>query len=868
MHQLHRRGPRARGLVFGLSFLIAACGSSTAPNGAGGAGGAGGGVPPPPPTTTASCTSAAAVTEARIAALAPAELMEVIVSFDGNGPLAKSKVDLLKGLGLEGLRLSKLPIAGMLATRDQIEALKALPGVRSVRWNAPLSYEDDVARYLTSVDQAYAAPELHNASGEPITGKGVSILVNDSGIDATHLDLLYGSKVIQNALGHTNLRQLAGTVTSLVLDGDDYDESFPFTPIENFPNTDLLGSHGTHVAGIAAGSGAASDGKFAGVARGANLIGYGSGAAVLVLDTLGGFDYALKILDEHPEYNLRVVTNSFGNTGDVGTCFDPDDPTNIATKALADRGIIVVFSAGNSGSGQGTITGNFKKAPWVITAANGQKSGVLAPSSSRGSIANEVYQVEIDGEVFIVEDRPTVVTPGTDYIAARAIAVDPFAPLDTSGDIELGDIPLAQLPFYTHKTGTSMAAPHLAGLTALLLEANPALTWREIKPLFKKTATNMPGYASWEVGAGFANVEAALAVALQLRDDYGSLNFSQRGFYAALPLGESAEETKTVSFAPVGANDGESFEVGADISLVAAAWSQPLGNLCTCAVVLTDPTGKRYGSSIALPVLGSNVGTTAPGMPGTWTVSVSGIGGLVGVTLDPLGLTNGVAGPASVDVRVLQVKTGKVVGLDDTVGHPQRGYIELAVQKRLMDGLASGFQPDAKLTRGQFAEYLMSWGVRQTRPHDGSSRFTDLTAKHLKAAADALTRSGQLIFSRSTTALPLLPIEGNRFDASALVTREQAAYALVQALGREAAALAHGDAALTAPDADGNAVPVVDADQVDAPLRGHIQEALNLGILKATIQNGQATLSPKATLTRGDYAEMSAEAYADMPLPS
>ena len=72
---------------------------------------------------------------------------------------------------------------------------------------------------------------------------------------------------------------------------------------------------------------------------------------------------------------------------------------NIATKKLADNGVIVVFSAGNSGSGEGTITGNFKKAPWVITVAAGDKTGNLASFSSRGVSKGGV--VSINGEQLV-----------------------------------------------------------------------------------------------------------------------------------------------------------------------------------------------------------------------------------------------------------------------------------------------------------------------------------------------------------------------------------------------------------------------------------------------------------------------------------
>ena len=858
--------PRAAFASAALLCLLAACGGgSEAPLP---------GVTPepltPPPLEVVSkqCVDANTVTEQRLSLLGPAETASVIVSFEGQGPLALTQRKLLEGLGLGGVFMQKLPIAGLIATKAQIQALQKLPGVRSVRFNDRLTYDDDVARYLTSVDQAQTAPELKNAAGEAITGKGVTILVNDSGVDGTHPDLTFGSKVIENVQGHTNLQGLLDL-------GLADRKMFPFTPTEGVPNTDLGGSHGTHVAGIAAGDGSASDGKFAGAAKGASLIGYGSGAVLLVLDTIGGFDYAMQTLDEHPEYNLRIVTNSFGNTGDIDTCFDPEDPTNIATKALADRGVIVVFSAGNSGSGHGTITGNFKKAPWVLTAGNGEKTGLLAPSSSRGRPSGGVYEVVVDGETMIVEDRPTVVTPGTDIISSRAVAADPFAPLDTEADIAAGDIPLAQIPYYTHKTGTSMAAPHLAGLTALLLEANPALTWREIKPIFKATATNMPGYAAWEAGAGFANVEAALAMALNLRKDYGAANKLLRGAYASTGFAGSQSETYSLIFEPTGVlSTVQEFEVGADTALVVAKYSVPDAPVCTCAVLLTDPAGNQDGSSIALPVLGANVAATAPGMAGTWTVQMRGIGSVSGVAVDPTGMSNGVAAPSTADVKVEQFLSGTPVGLDDVVGHPLEQQVLFAVSRRLVDGAGTKFEPDAVLTRGLLAEYLMQWGLRQTRAIAGSAKFADVAdSALLSLASEAVTRKGQLIMDRSVESAPLMLLTGSRFEAQAAASREQVAYALVQATGHEAAAKAiAANTALSVTDADGKAVPVVDAAEIDPALYGHLAVALQLGILDAEISEvagaKQARIKPKAGLSRAEYAAFAARTYASVPFPN
>lgn len=797
-------------------------------------------------------------TQERIAAMPAGGLGEFVVSFTGKGGLNKSQTTLLKDLGIANAVMFKhLPIAGVLATREQAQQLMKTAGVRSVRFNHRMVIEDEVANTMTSVTHIESQPELVNAAGEPITGKGVTVLVNDSGIDSTHLDLLFGKKVLQNALGHINA--LASTA------GYHLNE-----PIENVVNTDVAGSHGSHVAGIVAGDGTLSSGQFVGAAKGASLVGYGSGAVLFVLDSLGGFDYALQILDTHPEFNLRVVTNSFGDTEDVGTCFDPEDPTNIATKALVDKGLIVVFSAGNSGNGPDTITGNFKKAPWVITAANGMKNGQLAPSSSRGSLAHGSYETVVDGETMIVEDRPTVTTPGSQIISARAIAADPFAPLDTQADIESGLIPPAMIPFYTIKSGTSMAAPHLAGLAALLLEANPSLTWREVRNIFKQTASNIPGTEPFESGAGYANVEAALAMALDLRKDYGSTVNELRGFNAAITLGDALQEKVAVSFNPVGANDGYSFEVSKEISVVTAQWSQPLGNACTCAIVLTDPAGNQYGSSIALPLLGSNVGALAPGMEGTWTLRAGGVGSVSGVNVDPAGVTNGVAGPANLDITLTQYAKGQRIGLDDIDGRTDKDLIQFAVAERLVDGLAGGFKPAEKLTRGQMGEYLMSWGVRQTRAHNGAKAFKDAEGA-LAAIAEAVTAPGHLIADLSFDSAPLMSAINGDFKPEGAVTREEIAYALSQALGHEQSVKQYEGQTLFATDAEQNAIAVADAGEVNPTLLNYMQDALALGIVDAEFvtEGGEtkAYIHPKREATRAEYAAFAARAFASMPIP-
>ncbi|MFD2513511.1 S8 family serine peptidase [Pontibacter locisalis] len=418
--------------------------------------------------------------------------VQVVVTFKGEGAPTLLDISSLTQVGItQGLTLRALPIAGVLATAPQVEALARNSRVLSLYLNESLKYENNSATALTGVDKVRNELSFTTQNGGlPVSGKGIGVLVNDSGVDGTHPDLMFGKNLKQNVTAATNLNSVAGIL--------------PYTPLENIPNTDATGGHGTHVAGIVGGTGQASTGKYTGVAPGADLVGYGSGAALLLLDVLSGFDYAII---NQAQYNIRVITNSFGTTSDTGTEVNPADPITLATKRCVDRNIVVVFSAGNSGPGSGTITGQYKKAPWVIAVAAGDKSGRLADFSSRG-IKGKGGSFTLDGKAYTWQDRPTVTSPGVDIISTRVIA--PVSSL--SADKDATELEPAHVPYYTHMSGTSMAAPHVAGIVALLLDANPALTVAQVKDILQQTATNIPGRESWEVGAGYVNAYAAVQV--------------------------------------------------------------------------------------------------------------------------------------------------------------------------------------------------------------------------------------------------------------------------------------------------------------------------------------------------------------------
>lgn len=777
--------------------------------------------------------------EAKLGTLSAGDSVEVIVSFEGDGPLTEQQIDVLENLGLGGVMMQALPIAGVVATADQIAALDTNPEVRSLWLNEQLEYENAFETALTGIDRLRADSNLRNNIGLPYSGKGVGVLVNDSGVDGQHPDLRHN--VVQNVAAQFNLHS--------------FDEMLPITWVEDIPDTDIAGGHGSHVTGIIAGTGAASGGEQEGAAPGASIIGYGSGAAIFVLDTLGAFDYALV---NQFRYNIRIVANSFGSPSQIGQDFNPDDPTNIATKKLADRNVIVVISAGNSGSGPGTITGNFKKAPWVVTVGAGDNNGNLAGFSSRGQ-PDGGGTVVVDGETFEWTDRPNVIAPGVDVISVRAKS-DPLAVTETDPNDPFNI-------YYQTLSGTSMSSPHTSGIVALMLEANPQLGWREVIEILEETATNIPGRDDWEAGAGYINAYAAVARAAGIRPELGVLQKFNRSFNSEVLESFVEGPDFELSFTPAVETDVQTFNVPAGLSTVIAAADVPDN---TVAIVLTDPDGNRHGSAISLPILGEHIAVTAPAVPGAWTVEIRGIGSVSGVALDPLGLTNGTALPGTVAVDVDYIRVDGFTGLQDVAGHPAQGFIERAIAERLVDARTGGFyEPDAALTRGELADYLTQGGaIRQFLPTDGRASFNDTFSGLQEEAAEAVTVRGAALRDRDHVQNGVVMTAGaERYDPDAFVNRAELAFSLVQSLGLEAEAeavrAALEDEPITVAFND-ERIALEDDTAVPAALRGYVQLALDLQLMRAEFSLSQgpfdleptlsATFAPADDAVRGRYA--------------
>ena len=382
-----------------------------------------------------------------------------------------TQVQNVKRTGVDVHRFDVLPMLGVRGTKSQVGRLLDM-------W-APVSvYADRKLDYLLHESvRTIGADRVRSGLGYDGTGVGVAVI--DSGVDGTNSDVSYPGRLVQNV-------KIAGdaffTGSTVVL--------------ENQKNTDTSSGHGTHVAGTVGGSGANSGGYYTGVAPGSDLVGIGTGDTLLILYALEGFDYALQ---NQEKYDIRVISNSWGTSGK----FDRNDPINRASKLAHDRGMTVTFAAGNEGPGKDTLN-PYSVAPWVISVAAGRKDGkTLASFSSRGVPGDNLY-------------HPDITAPGVNIVSARASTGATINGLAAADDATY--IPRTEwLPYYTTASGTSMATPHVSGTVALMEQANPALGPDEIERVIMNTATPMPGYAEFEVGAGYLDAYEAVSRARALR---------------------------------------------------------------------------------------------------------------------------------------------------------------------------------------------------------------------------------------------------------------------------------------------------------------------------------------------------------------
>jgi serine protease AprX len=285
--------------------------------------------------------------------------------------------------------------------------------------------------------------------------------------------------------------------------------------------------HGTHLAGVVAGNGAASGGKWRGVAPGAQLV------SVKVAGPDGATDVSVVIaalqwvVTHRAQYGIKVLNLSFGTDSVQPYAVDP---LNAAVERAWAAGITVVVSSGNRGPGTINKPGDD---PFVITVGAAdlkqtadRRDDEIAPFSSSG--------ITQDGFM-----KPDLVAPGTTIVATRDAgstidALHPDAVVDGG---------------YFKGTGTSQAAAIVSGVAALLYQANPSLRPGTVKSILMGSTFRASQYRT---GGGSGLVDAAGAFSSINSGDWanaglvrslgaGTLEGSRGGFHVHADLNHDGQ---------------------------------------------------------------------------------------------------------------------------------------------------------------------------------------------------------------------------------------------------------------------------------------------------------------------------------------
>ncbi len=375
-------------------------------------------------------------------------------------------------------------------------------------------------------------------------GKGVKIAVLDTGVDTTHPDLK-----------------------------DQVIESKNFSAAADA--SDHFG-HGTHVASIAAGTGAKSHGKYTGVAPGAKIL---NGK---VLDDTGSGDDSgiLAGMEWAATEGADIVNLSLGG-------FDtPEiDPLEAEVNKLSEqKGILFAIAAGNEGP---ESIGSPGSAADALTVGAVDGNDKLADFSSTGPAA--------DGSI-----KPDVTAPGVDITAAAAKG--------SVIDQEVGENP----PGYLTISGTSMATPHVAGAAAILKQEHPDWGYQQLKAALTGSAKGGK-YTPFQQGSGRIAVDKAIKQTVLA--DPVSVNFGVQQW----PHTDDTAVTKQLTYRNTGTKD-------VTLSLAAIATdpkgaAAPAGFFKLGATKVTVPAG---GTAAVDLTVNTKLGGT---LDGAYSAYVTATGG-------------------------------------------------------------------------------------------------------------------------------------------------------------------------------------------------------------------------------------------------
>jgi subtilisin family serine protease len=306
--------------------------------------------------------------------------------------------------------------------------------------------------------------------------------------------------------------------------------------------------HGTHVASTVAGTGEGAPANRKGVAPGATLL----NAKVLNSAGSGEFDQIIEGLEWAAAQGADVASMSLGTQSPS----DGNDPLVQAVDQISQSsGMLIVIAAGNLGNGESTIASP-GWADEALTVGAVTKQDALAGFSSRGPRLGD-YGI-----------KPDITAPGVDIVAARADGT------------ALGPIVDER---YIQISGTSMATPHVAGAAAIMTQAFPNYSNRQIKDALVSTARTIEGQTVYQQGGGRLDIPRAFTQ--KVYSSPGTLNL---GFFPYPQTGQQPV-TKAVTYS----NDGPT-DVTLNLSLQVSGKNTgpaPAGMFTVSQPTVTVPAG-------------------------------------------------------------------------------------------------------------------------------------------------------------------------------------------------------------------------------------------------------------------------------------
>ncbi len=406
-------------------------------------------------------------------------MVEAIIVFDETASYEDDLNFLARLGGEEKRQYANLPMRVVEVPEEAVDQLRARYGASAISLNEPVF---SLYRRNLSVSQKTARAPKPGGGKYHLWGEGVGVAIVDSGV-GMHEDIGYFSPT----------RHQYDFLNGRYPQYRSYGDVYP---------TDPLG-HGTHVAGVIAGDGWDSRGRYVGLAEGVELL------SLRVLDhngmgTVGDVIAAMDWLLSHGHrYNIKVVNLSLGKSVDQSNTVDP---LVLAVEAVWDAGMTVVVAAGNYGR-DGHMT--------ISSPANSRKVITVGSLTDRGTMNfndDVVSSYSSRGPTMIDHVlKPDLVAPGNRIVAAMSGNSMLWNSLsgDRRGMCNRYNMPQECAGAYLELSGTSMAAPMVAGAIALMLEQDSSLTPATVKARLMKSARKV-GEDPTIAGAGVLDIDAAL----------------------------------------------------------------------------------------------------------------------------------------------------------------------------------------------------------------------------------------------------------------------------------------------------------------------------------------------------------------------